>query len=245
MTIAKGSLRRRESCCFTLAVNRYDDQDMECIVYVGNQKQGTCCRSFTSLARSVERGIEEMNYPTPSVKRRRFSAGYTVKAGEEQEKEPVIPGRKSGSLGTFRLRVKQCLNATWQGQVEHEGQAVSFESFLELINIIDRVFLGSQPFAQEEESLAASLAQPLSLVGRYSGIWVKERGISEVLSCGRELADGSRETFAIRPMFRQNHTFQGTLYWGEGRQQKNFRSFMELLSLIMSAAGRREAKDEE
>ena len=247
MAISKGSSTRREACCFTLAVDCYDAQNMECIVYAGEREQGYCCRSFIELAWQMERGFEEMEYPTPSVQKRRFTSFGTLKEGMFQMEGRVVPDRKNGRLGTFRVHVKQCLHATWQGKVsrdEKEQESALFENFLEFTMILDEMLTGSRPdLRTDTESLTDCLADALLLAGRYDGIRVEEKDSAEVLICGRVLANGGRETFAVRPLFRENHTFQGSVSWMEGRQQKNFRSFLELLYLMMSAAGKPAQKD--
>lgn len=244
MAISKGSMLGREACCFTLAVEQYDVQSMECILYGGNQEMGIRCCSFMELAQNMERGFEEMSYPTPSVRKRRFSAERTATKQTAPE-DCMVSERKEGSLATLRIRVRQCLNATWQGQVsrnEEERDAVPFESFLDLIRILDGIFsTAGEAFvseaAEEEASLAEGLCSALLLGGRYSGIRVETQDSPEILICARRMQNGEKETFAIRPMFRENHTYQGIVCWSEGRQQKNFRSFLELLTLIMSVEG--------
>lgn len=245
MAISKGSMLGREACCFTLAVEQYDVQSMECILYEGNQETGIRCRSFTELAQNMERGFEEMSYPTPSVRKRKFSAERTAAVKQTTPENLVVSGRVEGRLATLRIRVRQCLNATWQGQVsrnEEERDAVLFESFLELIRILDGIFSGDGEAAMSEEagdtaSLTEGICSALLLGARYSGIRVEMQDSPEILICTRRMQNGEKETFAIRPMFRENHTYQGIVCWSEGRQQKNFRSFLELLTLMMSVEG--------
>ncbi len=54
-----------------------------------------------------------------------------------------------------------------------------------------------------------------------------------------KMQEGPREgkiaTFSLRILFRQNASWQGTLYWHEGRQEERFRSVLELLLLVDSA----------
>lgn len=253
MAISKGSSIGREACSFMLAVEQYDAQNMRGIVYAGNQEQGVCCHSFAELAIQMERGFEEMNYPTPSVQKRNFSPGRTAGADVQPVEDRAVLHRQKGSKGTFRIRVRQCLYATWQGQVkldEEEGEEVLFESFLELIQILDGALTGARTLAaaelpEEGTALTDSLRDALLLGGRYDGIWIGEQEPSEVLVCGRNQEDGGKETFVVRPMFRENHTLQGTLYWSGGRQKKNFRSFLEFLFLILSATGSLGVKEED
>lgn len=248
MAISKGSSTGRESCCFTLAVEHYDAQNMECIVYEGNQEQGYYCHSFIELARQMEQGFEKMDYPTPTVEKRRFAAFSSEKDDDIKGEGCVAPDRRDGRLGTFLIRVKQCFHATWQGQIcrgNQERDGILFENFLEFVVILDEMLSGSRSLLTDGKSMVDSLADALRLAGRYNGIWVEAQPSAEVLICGRNLEDNCKETFAVRPMFRENHTLQGSVSWMEGRQQKNFRSFLELLFLMMSAAGKQTKKEDD
>ena len=46
---------------------------------------------------------------------------------------------------------------------------------------------------------------------------------------------GAVATFAVRILFRQNTSWQGSVAWLEGRQEKSFRSVLELILLIDNA----------
>ena len=46
---------------------------------------------------------------------------------------------------------------------------------------------------------------------------------------------GRQGTFALRILFRQNRSWQGSVTWLEGRQEQAFRSVLELILLIDSA----------
>ena len=43
------------------------------------------------------------------------------------------------------------------------------------------------------------------------------------------------QNFVVTVRSQENHTWQGTVSWVEGRRQENFRSVLELLKLIDSA----------
>lgn len=43
------------------------------------------------------------------------------------------------------------------------------------------------------------------------------------------------QNFVVTVRSRENHTWQGTVSWVEGKKQENFRSVLELLKLIDSA----------
>lgn len=46
---------------------------------------------------------------------------------------------------------------------------------------------------------------------------------------------GKEATFAVRILFRQNASWQGSVTWLEGRQEQSFRSVLELILLMNSA----------
>lgn len=46
--------------------------------------------------------------------------------------------------------------------------------------------------------------------------------------------------FLIRIRFRQNASWQGTIHWLDGKESKNFRSMLEIVTLIQEALDRQE-----
>jgi hypothetical protein len=52
---------------------------------------------------------------------------------------------------------------------------------------------------------------------------------------GEKLREGKIATFAVRILFRQNASWQGSVFWYEGKQEESFRSLLELLVLMDSA----------
>jgi len=52
---------------------------------------------------------------------------------------------------------------------------------------------------------------------------------------------GQQATFAVRILFRQNASWQGSVTWMEGKQEQSFRSALELIFLMNSALEHREA----
>lgn len=47
--------------------------------------------------------------------------------------------------------------------------------------------------------------------------------------------EGKLATFALRVLFRQNASWQGSVIWCEGNQEESYRSVLELLMLFDSA----------
>ena len=56
-----------------------------------------------------------------------------------------------------------------------------------------------------------------------------------------QVETGRKATFAVRVLFRQNATWQGSVTWLEGKQEQSFRSALELIFLITSALGNKES----
>jgi len=52
---------------------------------------------------------------------------------------------------------------------------------------------------------------------------------------GEEFRRGSIATFAVRIIFRQNSSWQGSITWLEGEQEQSFRSALELVFLMDNA----------
>ena len=50
-----------------------------------------------------------------------------------------------------------------------------------------------------------------------------------------ESRNGNTATFALKVLFRQNASWQGSVSWLEGKQEESFRSVLELLMLLDSA----------
>ena len=59
-------------------------------------------------------------------------------------------------------------------------------------------------------------------------------------SCPPQQQTGQLATFAIRILFRQNMSWQGTVTWLEGGQEQSFRSVLELILLVCNALSYRE-----
>jgi len=58
---------------------------------------------------------------------------------------------------------------------------------------------------------------------------------SPVLGQNAGVPEGNLATFAVRVLFRQNASWQGSVMWLESDREESFRSVLELLFLISSA----------
>jgi hypothetical protein len=54
--------------------------------------------------------------------------------------------------------------------------------------------------------------------------------------------EGRTATFAVKILFRQNASWQGSVAWLEGRREESFRSVLELLFLMNSAMASEKSK---
>jgi hypothetical protein len=61
---------------------------------------------------------------------------------------------------------------------------------------------------------------------------------------GQEVQEGRCATFAVRVLFRQNATWQGSVTWLEGGREESFRSALELAFLMDSALLGKKPKDQ-
>ena len=83
------------------------------------------------------------------------------------------------------------------------------------------------------ESALEEKNQPQSYLSRRVFRPAKENPVLE--NPREEFKEGALATFSLKILFRQNASWQGSLYWHDGRQEERFRSVLELLLLIDSA----------
>jgi hypothetical protein len=102
---------------------------------------------------------------------------------------------------------------------EYYNEGVAFHSVME--------FLLSMEYVLEEMNWAQSFS------GKRVFQSSSER-IAPKLS-SEHIKEGKLATFSLRILFRQNASWQGTLYWHEKKQGESFRSVLELLTLMDSA----------
>lgn len=83
------------------------------------------------------------------------------------------------------------------------------------------------------ESALEEKNQPQSYLSRRVFRPAKENPVLE--NPREEFKEGALATFSLKILFRQNASWQGSIYWHDGRQEERFRSVLELLLLIDSA----------
>ena len=103
----------------------------------------------------------------------------------------------------------------------HYSDGVQFHGVIDLLKKMEAM-LDEMRFPQAFSQLRSFAEKPIFDVAGPSG---------EVSHVG-ELA-----TFAVRVLFRQNTSWQGSITWCEGKREEPFRSVLELLFLLDSALG--------
>lgn len=95
------------------------------------------------------------------------------------------------------------------------------------------LFWSTMDFLIKMEAMLEEMNWPQSFSIRRSFQNSEEKSVS-VLST-EKIQEGKIATFSLRILFRQNSSWQGSLYWHNGRKEESFRSVLELLMLIDSA----------
>lgn len=101
-----------------------------------------------------------------------------------------------------------------------------------------RIFRCLTEFLQEMESILNSTGTPRSntKIRTFGGNQIPSAEPAPV-----KIRTGEQATFLVQILFRQNATWQGSVTWLEGKREQRFRSVLELIQLICSAAGNKEA----
>lgn len=94
-------------------------------------------------------------------------------------------------------------------------------------------FQSTIDFLMKMETMLEEMNWPQSFSSRRT-FRTSEEGNKAVFS-EPNIREGKLATFSLRILFRQNSSWQGTLYWHEKDQGESFRSVLELLTLLDSA----------
>ena len=89
------------------------------------------------------------------------------------------------------------------------------------------------PLVAQETSSLSEKSFPQAYTSRRVFHPIEDRPAVEGTRIERK--DGQLATFSLKILFRQNASWQGSVFWHEGRQEERFRSVLELLLLINSA----------
>jgi len=171
----------------------------------------------TEMVLAVESVLDNIGYFKPDRDIRWKGHCPASDGTEKKDKETKFDFSLSGRY-----------NAGWQGYVTFGKERENFNSFLDFLEIIDK-------------KLCSDMEQPLETI-KDTGIFLErffrgegniERIRSQKLLPWRQYGKGDR--FSIRIRFLGNESVQGSLIWREGREEINFRSFLELLMCMEEA----------
>jgi len=95
-----------------------------------------------------------------------------------------------------------------------------------------QVFSSATQFLVQMENMLDCMELPKSFSAKRSFRFLSE---TDTGPPGTVSPEGKIATFAIRILFRQNASWQGSITWLEGRREESFRSVLELLLLMDNA----------
>ena len=94
-------------------------------------------------------------------------------------------------------------------------------------------FVSTIDFLSRMENMLEKMNSPQSFAERRT--FRKNEEKPPVCFVEEDFRPGTLATFSLRILFRQNASWQGSLYWREQDQTESFRSVLELLLLLDSA----------
>lgn len=247
---AKSGLKDKDRV-YVIAVDQYDTTMRGGVLYRTDKPMGIPFSDYPELIRGLEQRFEQLKYPRAIMRRRVFGDGVENRwldaaDGKGTDTETVPAGEiqsRRGSLMTFQLRVTHRENASWQGVLAclDEGGQEAFSSFQELVFLMDG-FLGRETSVREKVRMdQGKLWDGMTDQERF------EKALSIVMECPEQLKilpdtlvyrytrGTHRMTFLIRPVFYAHNTCQGLVFWKERRQERSFRSLLELVGLLCDA----------
>jgi hypothetical protein len=137
--------------------------------------------------------------------------------------------RNWGIVPTAIVCVDDYHNGTPQGvfYYPHRSDEISFESMAQFLLQTERSINRMEGMAPLPRS--RSFGTP--------GAWRMGHNNEQAKNRIPDLHNrkGALATFGLRILFRQNYSWQGTITWMEGGQQRSFRSVLELINLVDSA----------
>lgn len=263
MSVGRMSLVSNADHYFTIAVDECSNWSMKGILFHESISHGICFGSVQELILNVDQILDDVGSPKQTLQMRCFSgiipSGFTIK---KYDGEP-----RKGNVETFTVCIQYRYHAGWQGTVswQNGGKRESFESELQLLRLLKG---GSNRTFPEKEECLNSCHLTISdydsgrFTGRFQSISANRTrqfnalvDLASALKCFMEgkrtemlfdvpMESGTKASFSIKVMFRERGTWQGVVYWREGREQLSFRSFKELLHIITFAVESYSSKKE-
>lgn len=151
MAIGKMSAVRNTDRYFSIAVDECDDINIKGIMFHGSGSCGIHFSSLLEMILNMDRIYDEAGCSKQTFQMRSFpGAGIPV-----AEVRPYKEAQRAGQFVTFGIYVSYRYHASWQGTVFwNEGsRSESFESELQMMQLIRGILRGQFTQMQEEDSL--------------------------------------------------------------------------------------------
>ena len=139
MSIAKTGALPDSYKYVNVAIDSFDGRLLQGRLYHDSLEEAVPFGCISEMAICLENLFDELRYPMKSVDQRSFvgmnHAGVSLRCGDESGKKRI-----QGKLAEFSLHVKYRFHSTWQGDIMdlRNGSTYSFQSFLELMDYLDR-----------------------------------------------------------------------------------------------------------
>ena len=105
-------------------------------------------------------------------------------------------------------------------------------------------FRGVMDFLKKMEDMLDQMQFPQAFAAVRSFSSESEKSWGTPTALETQTQTGSCGTLALRILFRQNASWQGSVTWLEGKREESFRSVLELLFLLDSAAAAMEQRND-
>jgi hypothetical protein len=247
MAIGRMSVVNETDRYLTIAVDSYENWNIKGVIFQGDSSLGVKFCSFAEMIINMDRLFDSVGAPKQTFQMR--SLPGTTPAAFQMRSEKKA--EKKGKLQTIHIYLRFRYHASWQGTMlwDDGKQKQLFESELQFILMADAILRGSLEgktveIPEDFNHPAISEHEFLNPGGKYMEISMTEEtepvfGLNYSGLVSSDVADflkrnGQKATFSVKVMFREHFTWQGILYWREGKVQQPFRSFKEMLYMISS-----------
>lgn len=246
MAICRMSLVNEADRYLTIAVDSYDNWEIKGVIFQGESSHGIIFGGFTEMIMNMDHLFDSVGAPKQTFQMRCLSGSDPMDFKMQRLKR----ADRTGRLKTIRIYLRFRYHASWQGTMiwDDGNRTASFDSELQFIMITNAVL---QEDAMKGDKEIAKILDPeffekwsLSLGGNYMDISMTEgRDHLTGIHYGRLVSSeaveeflrtGQKASFSVKVMFREHNTWQGMIYWREGKVQQTFRSFKEMLYMISS-----------
>ncbi|WP_394524372.1 hypothetical protein [Lacrimispora sp. JR3] len=247
MAIGRMSGVRELNRYLTIAVDSYDDWDIGGVIFQGDSFKGVRFCSFAEMMINMDRLFDSVGAPKQTFQMRNLP-GTTSEAFQMRS---IKTAEKKGKLHTIHIYLRFRYHASWQGTMlwDDGKQKQQFESELQFILLTDAILKGCTE--GKTVDLQKALSHPavssdefFNVSGKYMELCMTDDtenafGLNFSRIISHKAADtlkqnGQKASFSLKVMFLEHFTWQGILYWREGKVQLPFRSFKEMIYMISS-----------